>query len=273
MLQDPKMLPDRVLAKMKEKGVETTRRSLLSMRGMARGEGHDLPNWRRLQDKQIKAGTITRLDTPKAAIFKELWKTPRDRNEDIQKRLKKQNISVGIETIRSARKLMKKWHLDIDFKPKPKPIKLTKAQEKMIPEFKKEINLALGHIVKERSNWSWTLKNKFKEFAHGEILRLIRNYDKKQSLINTYILDRLRHLARTFVRDNLQSELGISRPEARRVIRIYREKAEAEKKGRAITDKEIAKKEGCTEEEVRQLWKAYQTYQRIRGRTGRREEQ
>lgn len=217
------------------------------------------------REKVISKGSI-RLGTARAKIMKELWKTPRAKDTEIRERLKKRNVKVGLSAVSDDRALMKKWHPEKDFTRKSASIALTREQERMIPQFSREIDSALSHIFKEKSQWGSNLKEEFRDFCNGEIPMLIKNFDREKSSLHDYVLGGVRILSKTFVRGHLQSSLGIGFTETERLVRIIREKARAEARGKEITDAEIARKEKCSEREIKELWDAYQTYLRVQSR-------
>lgn len=264
MLRNPQLPLLGVLAEMRKRGHQTAVGRLCNIRSQLRKKGYELPHWRKLQHKK---GFI-RLNTKRAAVMKELFANPRATNMEIKKSLAKKGIKPKLISIAMARLKMRHWFPESDFSPKPAPIRLTKKQQAMIPKVKEIINLILHSRIFRTTSWGAQLRQDFKEFIEAEIPMLIKRYDERRAKLSTYLGMKVPLLKGEFVRIDLRSKLGIKRSEAGLLVRIIREK----NSGLKYND-EIARKLKCSKSEVDELWKAYQSYIQVLGRTGKREEQ
>ncbi len=264
MLQNPLLPLNLVLAEMRRRGIrDTSRNTLYTIRSNLRTEGKELPHL-----PYPGSGGVM-LGSKRAAIMKELHENSRLPTKEIQKRLAKKGVKTDIGDINKIRsKMMRHWFPEINFKPKRvKPIILTKAQEAMIPAFKHVINWALGKKIFPKKNWSLQRRRDFGEFVKGEIPRLIKNYQPSRAALTTYVVNKLDFLTKEFTRKELIEGMNISRKETELLIRIIREEFHDLK-----DHSEIAAKLHCNKRNVDKLWKAYQTFSRIQGRLGKREE-
>ncbi len=252
-----------VLAKMKKRGLPTTRGTLTQVRSKLRAEGKEMPYW----NKMVILRDFVRLDSKAAIVMKELYGDPRASNKEIKKRLAKRKVKVGIGQIRKIRLKMLQRFPDIDFSPKPKPIRLTKTQERMIPQFQHLTNWALFKHIYPTLNWSSELKKEFSEFVGEKLLLLIKKYEKPRGSIPNYLIKKLRFLVKDFIRKSLEEKMGLKRAEANLLIQIIREKSLGME-----DNAKIARKLGCSKKEVSELWEAYQVFLRTQRRLGKREE-
>ncbi len=266
MLQNKNLSLIETLAEMRKRKATTTAKHLSFIRYELRKEGHDLPNWSELS-RQSK-GTHIKLGTKSPAVMKAIYNNSRASLKEIRELLDKKGVKARIDYISSVRSKMRRWFgNELDFSRKPKLIQLTAGQQAMIPKFQSIIKKALYGTIYPSLNWPSERHKECDEFVNGQILQLIENYDKTRSNVSTYIYKKTRFLVKEFIRQNIAANLGISLTEAKLLVRIIREKSQGLK-----DNTEIAKKVGCSQTEVTALWRAYQDYLRISGRTGKKEE-
>ncbi len=269
MLQHPKLSLSAIIANLKQKNHTMSLPYLCIIRSKLRKEGHNLPRGGKIREELMQNKPeikLIKLGSKTEAVIKAIYHNPRKSPKEIKKMLANKNIKVELGIIYKNRPSMKRWFPEIDFSVKPKPIKLTKPQEAMIPGF---IRLARKAIYfKGSKKWTLETQKEFREFVLARIIQMVKKFKSKRANEKTFINKEVGFLRKEFVRQSIKNGMGITELEAKLVIRIIREKARGNK-----NHTKIAKKLECEKGEVDELWRAYQLYQRIQGRTGKKKEQ
>lgn len=260
MLEHPNLSEIELLNRLKKHGVITTGPSLKTNRSKLRREGHELPNWRK------KGVIFVKLKSIRAAVMRELYANPRATNKEIIESLAQKGRKCGRHNIEDARAKMRNWFRDKDFSIRPEPIILTKAQEALIPGVKQIVAWNLRMRIFPSLEWPKRSKDDFRAFVDGHILRIIKNYDKGKKTLSAYIVMKMDFLLKEYVREKIKQGMGISHTDARLVIRIIREKKNGQE------DQAIAKKLKCSKQEVKTLWKSYNTFLKNETRLGKNSE-
>lgn len=284
ILRDPTLLPGEILKILRERGTPETRRTLYYVRNRLKNEGHKMPSW--VGKEQVGRIHVI-LGSNSAAIMQALYQNPRAKPEQIVKTLAEKGIKCKRGDVNCVRSKMKnwfwqkietkaawadRWKQEIDFSIKPEPIKLTKEQQKKIPEAKRIVRWYLFNKVFPSRNWRREAKKEFREFVEAHILEIVKNHDKKKLALFNYIAMKIRFLLKEHVREELVQKMGITREEARLLIKIIREDAQGNKEPVKIAKKISSPKQRISKQEVRELWKAYNDFRRQRQRSIQKKE-